>query len=214
MGGASVDIETNILYVSSTKACSAPMLVPGLAADKDDPNPIGRTVMKWVAGPGGVRGPQGLPLFKPPPPFFRACVSAHGSGRTAIEILRVSLAPRVKPVAVGRICSRNRVSVPGPLRNTGRGECEVSLGREVGDVDIAVLVRPHRVHEARGKLPPRRVGGEDHYRAVGHWPALCVNDGTQKPGCAVRHHDSEPIGRPAGGKMHRLVGDVPTVEQD
>ena len=42
------------------------MLTPGLAADNDDPNPIGRTVMEWVAGPGGVRGPQGLPLFKPP----------------------------------------------------------------------------------------------------------------------------------------------------
>jgi len=66
MGGASVDIETNILYVSSTKACSAPMLTPGLAADAEDPNPIGRTVAEFVAGPGGVRGPQGLPLFKPP----------------------------------------------------------------------------------------------------------------------------------------------------
>ena len=66
MGGSSVDPETGILYVASTKACSAPMLTPGLAADAEDPNPIGKTVSEWVAGPGGVRGPQGLPLFKPP----------------------------------------------------------------------------------------------------------------------------------------------------
>ena len=66
MGGAAVDPETGILYVGSTKACSAPMLVPGINADQDKENPIGQTVMDWVAGPGGVRGPQGLPLWKPP----------------------------------------------------------------------------------------------------------------------------------------------------
>ena len=65
-GGASVDPETGILYVASTKACSAPILVSGADADREDPNPIGRTVMQWVAGPGGVRGPRGLPLFRPP----------------------------------------------------------------------------------------------------------------------------------------------------
>ena len=65
-GGASVDPETGILYVASTTACSAPTLIPGAAADPDDPNPIGRTVVKFVAGPGGVQEPQGLPLFKPP----------------------------------------------------------------------------------------------------------------------------------------------------
>ena len=65
-GGASVDPETAILYVASTKACTAPNLIPGAEADADDPNPIGRTVVEFVAGPGGVPGPQGLPLFKPP----------------------------------------------------------------------------------------------------------------------------------------------------
>jgi quinoprotein glucose dehydrogenase len=66
MGGASIDPETGILYVASTKACSAPMLTSGAEADTNDPNPIGRTVAEYVAGPGGVRGPRGLPLFKPP----------------------------------------------------------------------------------------------------------------------------------------------------
>jgi quinoprotein glucose dehydrogenase len=59
-GGASVDPETGILYVASTKACSAPRLMPG---KERDPN----ANMDWVTnGPGGVGGPQGLPLYKPP----------------------------------------------------------------------------------------------------------------------------------------------------
>lgn len=59
-GGASVDPETGILYVASTKACSAPRLMPGKERDPD-------ANMDWVTnGPGGVGGPQGLPLYKPP----------------------------------------------------------------------------------------------------------------------------------------------------
>jgi quinoprotein glucose dehydrogenase len=59
-GGASVDPETGILYVASTKACSAPRLRPGKEVDPD-------ANMDWVTvGPGGVAGPQGLPLLKPP----------------------------------------------------------------------------------------------------------------------------------------------------
>jgi quinoprotein glucose dehydrogenase len=59
-GGASLDPETGILYVASTKACSAPRLLPG---KERDPN----ANMEWVTnGPGGVGGPQGLPLYKPP----------------------------------------------------------------------------------------------------------------------------------------------------
>ena len=66
-GGAAVDPETGILYVASTKGCSAPELIPGAEADVNDPNPIGETVMEWVAlGPGGLGRVQGLPLFKPP----------------------------------------------------------------------------------------------------------------------------------------------------
>jgi glucose dehydrogenase len=70
-GGASVDPETGILYVVSTKACSAPILMPG---KERDPN----ANMDWVTnGPGGVGAVPGvcpagtqscptLPLLKPP----------------------------------------------------------------------------------------------------------------------------------------------------
>jgi glucose dehydrogenase len=59
-GGAAVDPVTGILYVASTKACSAPVLLTGKARD---PN----ANMEWVTnGPGGVGGVEQLPLLKPP----------------------------------------------------------------------------------------------------------------------------------------------------
>lgn len=59
-GGASIDPETGILYVVSTRSCSAPQLLPGTEVD---PN----ANMDFVTrGPGGVPGPEGLPLLKPP----------------------------------------------------------------------------------------------------------------------------------------------------
>jgi glucose dehydrogenase len=60
-GGSNVDPESGILYVVSTRACSAPELYP--RSDSQDPE----ANMEWMTtGPGGVRGPQGLPLVKPP----------------------------------------------------------------------------------------------------------------------------------------------------
>ena len=59
------DPTTNILYVSTTRACSSYFLAPGEDLDTEDA--IGSTVSEWVAGSGGgFRGPQGLPLWKPP----------------------------------------------------------------------------------------------------------------------------------------------------
>lgn len=59
-GGTVVDPETGILYTASTRACSAPVLMPG---KQRDPN----ANMDFVTnGPGGVGGVEGLPLLKPP----------------------------------------------------------------------------------------------------------------------------------------------------
>jgi quinoprotein glucose dehydrogenase len=74
-GGTVVDPETGILYTATTRACSAPVLMP-----KTDPSVQQRDAnanMDWVTyGPGGVPGAleingrnvtlEGLPLLKPP----------------------------------------------------------------------------------------------------------------------------------------------------
>jgi quinoprotein glucose dehydrogenase len=59
-GGAAIDPETGILYVASTKTCSAPRLVPGKSVNQ-------ASNVDWVSvGPGGVPAVDGLPLLKPP----------------------------------------------------------------------------------------------------------------------------------------------------
>ncbi len=59
-GGSAIDPVSGILYVASTKACSAPRLVPGTSIDS-------LSNVEWVSvGPGGVGGVDGLPLLKPP----------------------------------------------------------------------------------------------------------------------------------------------------
>ena len=64
-GGAAVDPETGIIYVATERGHSVIALIPGSERGKV----IGgsNSNMNYVSrGPGGIRGPQGLPLLKPP----------------------------------------------------------------------------------------------------------------------------------------------------
>ncbi len=67
-GPTSADPETGIVYVSSISGCRSENIVSGREMDEpDDPMTTGRTVADWVvANRGDFRGPQGLPIFKPP----------------------------------------------------------------------------------------------------------------------------------------------------
>ncbi len=57
-GGAAVDPETGVLYVATERGHSVITLVPG---------EVRSSTARYVStGPGGIRGPQGLPLLKPP----------------------------------------------------------------------------------------------------------------------------------------------------
>jgi quinoprotein glucose dehydrogenase len=64
-GGAAVDPETGIMYVASQRGHSVISLIPGdqrgevIGGDDSNMNYVSR-------GPGGIRGPQGLPILKPP----------------------------------------------------------------------------------------------------------------------------------------------------
>ncbi len=67
-GPTVADPESGIVYVSTERSCRAENLVPGEQMDKpDNPKTTGRTLSRWVvANRGDLRGPQGLPIWKPP----------------------------------------------------------------------------------------------------------------------------------------------------
>ena len=67
-GPTSADPETGILYVSTLRGCRSENIVPGAAIDlPEDIKTTGRTIAEFaVLNRGDFRGPQGLPIFKPP----------------------------------------------------------------------------------------------------------------------------------------------------
>lgn len=72
-GPAAADPETGIIYLTSQSACSAHTLVPGDEADlrymtDNGTTTTGLTPARYANGAGGgaPRGPNGLPLMKPP----------------------------------------------------------------------------------------------------------------------------------------------------
>jgi quinoprotein glucose dehydrogenase len=68
LGPTVADPETGVLYVATVRGCRAENMVPGSKMDEpDDPKTTGKTLSQWVvANRGDLRGPQGLPIWKPP----------------------------------------------------------------------------------------------------------------------------------------------------
>ena len=67
-GPSSADPGTGILYVSTVRGCRSENIVPAREIDEpDDIMTTGATFSDWsVVNRGNFRGPQGLPIFKPP----------------------------------------------------------------------------------------------------------------------------------------------------
>ena len=67
-GPTVADPETGVLFVTTQRLCRSENMVPGEKMDEpEDPKTTGRTVARWVvANRGDLRGPQGLPIWKPP----------------------------------------------------------------------------------------------------------------------------------------------------
>jgi glucose dehydrogenase len=143
-GGTVVDPETGILYTASTKGCSAPRLQPGTEVDPDSD-------VDWVSvGPGGVRGPQGLPIFKPP--WGRITAIDMNTGETLWWIPNgftpenVVNHPALAGVDVGNTGARSHataiVTKTLLMYGQGRGAAPVfhavnkATGEEIGRVDI------------------------------------------------------------------------------
>ncbi|MBT8096030.1 MAG: PQQ-binding-like beta-propeller repeat protein [Woeseia sp.] len=66
-GPAAADPHTGVLYVTSRKHCTTRIIAPGAERDKILDAPTGTTVVDYAVLSGfGVRGPDGLNIFKPP----------------------------------------------------------------------------------------------------------------------------------------------------
>jgi len=66
-GPSAADPESGILYVTSKKGCTSRIIAPGAERDALIEKPTGSTISDYaVLRPDGVRGPDDLPLFKPP----------------------------------------------------------------------------------------------------------------------------------------------------
>ena len=66
-GPAAADPATGILYVTSRKHCSTRIMAPGAERDAVIKAPTGSTIADYAVLSGfGIRGPDGLNIFKPP----------------------------------------------------------------------------------------------------------------------------------------------------
>ena len=143
-GGSAVDPETGILYVASTRGCSAPRLIPGTDVNPD-------SNVEWVSiGPGGVRGPQGLPITKPPYSTITAIDLNTGdhiwqipNGQTPASVRNH---PALQGVEIGNTGSRAHATklVTSTLLMYGEGRgagpvfraVDKMTGEELGAVDL------------------------------------------------------------------------------
>ena len=143
-GGSAVDPETGVLYVASTRGCSAPRLISGTDVNPD-------SNVEWVSiGPGGVRGPQGLPITKPPYSTITAIDLNTGdhiwqipNGQTPASVRNH---PALEGVEIGNTGSRGHatklVTRTLLMYGEGRGAAPVFravdkvTGEELGAVDL------------------------------------------------------------------------------
>ena len=67
-GPTVADPEAGVLFVTTQRLCRSENMVPGEKMDEpEDPKTTGRTVARWVvANRGDLRGPEGLPIWRPP----------------------------------------------------------------------------------------------------------------------------------------------------
>jgi quinoprotein glucose dehydrogenase len=66
-GPSVADPASGIIYISTQADCSSRIIASGEERDADIPHPTGKTFSRYASlRPDGVRGPEDLPLFKPP----------------------------------------------------------------------------------------------------------------------------------------------------
>ncbi len=95
-GPTSADPETGILYVSTVRGCRSENIVPGSLLDEpDDIMTTGTTIADFaVVNRGDFRGPQGLPIYKPP--YSRIVAIDMNTGEHLWEALNGETPERIR----------------------------------------------------------------------------------------------------------------------
>jgi quinoprotein glucose dehydrogenase len=95
-GPTVADPESGVLYVTTQRSCRAENVVPGSKMDEpDDPKTTGKTLSQWVvANRGDLRGPQGLPIWKPP--YSRIVAIDMNTGEHIWEVPNGDTPPQIK----------------------------------------------------------------------------------------------------------------------
>ena len=117
-GPTSADPESGILYVSTVRGCRSENIVPGSVIDEpDDIMTTGTTIADFaVVNRGDFRGPQGLPIYKPP--YSRIVAIDMNTGEHLWEALNGETPERI----------RNHPALRGvDLPNTGRTSRAVTM---------------------------------------------------------------------------------------
>jgi len=105
-GPAAADPTTGILYVTSRKGCTSRVIAPGKERDAIEPAPTGTTVAQYaVLRAQGVRGPDDLPLYKPPYSRITAIDMNTGEHLWWVPVgetpNRIKNHPKLKDITVG-----------------------------------------------------------------------------------------------------------------
>jgi glucose dehydrogenase len=105
-GPAAADPSTGILYVTSRKGCTSRVIAPGKERDAIEPLPTGTTIADYAVLRGqGVRGPDDLPLYKPPYSRITAIDMNTGEHLWWVPVgetpNRIKNHPKLKGVTVG-----------------------------------------------------------------------------------------------------------------
>lgn len=170
---------SGILYVSHAPTCSGGFVEPG--AGKDAPDDImttGTTISQWVAGPNQqVRGPQGLPLFKPP--YNRVSAYDMNTGERlwwkAVGDSAIKDHPSLKGIDVGDTGGGPRAI----LMTTG----SLLLTSEILDDTPMLVARDKRTGERIGRieLPVPAQYGMMTYKHLGKQYIVVQIGGTRYP---------------------------------
>ncbi|MGQ9426783.1 outer membrane protein assembly factor BamB family protein [Gilvimarinus sp. F26214L] len=150
-GPAAADPESGILYVTSRKHCSSRVIAPGEERDAILDEPSGATIADYaVLRPQGVRGPDGLPLFKPPYSRITAIDMNTGEHLWWIPVGetpdRIKNHPKLKGIDVGQT-GTGRVA---PMAVT---DTLLIYAGHTGDGSPALFAIDKKTGEQVGKVP-------------------------------------------------------------